>query len=78
MLNLVGFRIIETPHMTNTVRVRTHRRKRIDKKWRKRYGFKTVANPDVIIYGTTILAHPATAAKLRKAMERANIAERTV
>ena len=46
MLNsLIGFsswRIVVIPEPTATIQARTHRKKRIDKKWRKRYGFKTI------------------------------------
>ena len=40
MLN--GMPIIITNAITKTIRCRTHKKKRIDKKWLKRYGYKEV------------------------------------
>lgn len=35
-------RVVESAHITKEVQARRHRKKRIDKKWRKRYGMKRV------------------------------------
>lgn len=40
-----GIRIVETVHITKEVQRRTHRKKRINKKWRKRYGMMHVEDP---------------------------------
>lgn len=40
MLN--GMPIIITNTITKTIRCRTHKKRRIDKKWLKRYGYKEV------------------------------------
>jgi hypothetical protein len=49
-----------------TVRVKTHRQKRIDKKWLKRYGFRQISVPSqkTFVMGNKIICHPATAKKL--------------
>lgn len=40
--HLYGMRIITTDRITKDVQARTHRKKRINKKWLKRYGMKTI------------------------------------
>ena len=40
----VGIPIVITDAITKKVRSRTHRKKRIDKKWLKKYGFKKVTD----------------------------------
>ena len=42
MSELTGTPIIISPFMTTTKQARTHRKKRINKKWAKIYGDKTV------------------------------------
>ena len=37
-----GMPIIISNYITKTVRCRTHKKRRIDKKWLKRYGYKEV------------------------------------
>ena len=62
---IYGFRLIETNAITKEVQRRTHRKKRINKKWLKRYGYKTV--PDhgrVLMMGNQIFATPKTIRKL--------------
>lgn len=47
---IYGTPIRITDCITKKVRVRRNRKKRIDKKWRKRYGFKEVPDNEKIIY----------------------------
>lgn len=62
-----GFRLIETNAITKQVQRRTHRKRRINKKWLKRYGYKTVPDDDnIIILGDCILATPKGTKKLIK------------
>ena len=67
-----GIRIVETSFITKEVQRRTHRKKRINKKWRKRYGMKTVEDPTkAILYkdpvGDNVLfVHPRMAERLRE------------
>lgn len=55
-----GYQLIASEMVcSDTVRVKTHKKKRIDKKWRKRYGYKQV--PKKELYITTdgkIIGHP--------------------
>ena len=43
-----GMPIVITDHITKTVRKRTHKKKRIDKKWLKKYGYKEVQDESKI------------------------------
>jgi hypothetical protein len=60
-----GFRLVETNAITKQVQRRTHRKKRINKKWLKRYGYKTVLDDSKIIRcGDTLFVTPKTLKKL--------------
>lgn len=66
----MGFRLIETTAITKEVQRRTHRKKRINKKWLKKYGRKTVLDDgNIILFGDSILATPNTIQKLIKVMK---------
>ena len=61
----MGFQLIETTAITKEVQRRTHRKRRINKKWLKRYGYKTVLDDgNIIRYGDCIFATPNTIKKL--------------
>lgn len=48
--------------VSDAIRVKTHKRKRIDKKWKKKYGWRTIWVPDKNIYvlpNKKIIAHPS-------------------
>lgn len=61
----MGFRLIETTTITKEVQRRTHRKRRINKKWAKRYGYKTVLDDGRIIQcGDCIYATPNTIKKI--------------
>jgi len=56
-----GFQLIETTAITKQVQRRTHRKHRINKKWLKKYGYKTVLDDGSILqFGDCILATPKT------------------
>ena len=66
----MGFRLIETTTITKEVQRRTHHKRRINKKWAKRYGYKTVLDDGRIIQcGDCIYATPNT---IRKIIAEAN------
>lgn len=44
-----GYPIVVTDKITEKVRCRIHRKKRIDKKWLKRYGYKVVPDNSSIL-----------------------------
>ena len=55
--NLInGMPVVITNAITKQVRCRVHKKKRIDKKWLKRYGYKEIVdNSKVLIFNNTIL-----------------------
>ena len=68
-----GFRLIETTAITKQIQRRTHRKRRINKKWAKKYGYKTVLDDGRIIqFGDRLLATPNTIKKLIAATEKEN------
>ena len=50
-----GIPIVVTDAITKVVRCRTHRKKRIDKKWLRRYGFKEVTDHSRVIFANGTL-----------------------
>ena len=63
--SLFGYQIICVPHMADKVQARTHKKKRINKKWRKRYGMKEVPWNKFLIEGNKIYCHPKWYYKLQ-------------
>jgi hypothetical protein len=65
-----GLRLIETTAITKQVQRRTHHKRRINKKWAKRYGYKTVLDDGRILqFGDCILATPNTINKIINLMK---------
>lgn len=49
-IRFLGFQLIaDDVACSELVRVRTHKKKRIDKKWRKRYGYKRIPKNELYI-----------------------------
>lgn len=46
---LNGYEVIAAEWCADTVQAKKHRKKRINKKWKKRYGMKTVPWKDVFV-----------------------------
>lgn len=70
---LNGYAIIESEHCVDPVRSRKHKKRRIDKKWLKRYGYKYV--PKKEIYITTdrmIIGHPILIRKIIEKIKEEN------
>lgn len=68
-----GFRLIETTAITKQVQRRTHRKRRINKKWAKRYGYKIVLDDGRIIqFGDCILATPKTIKRIIEITKKEN------
>lgn len=69
LIYLYGYRVICTEALGKYVQKRRNKKKRINKKWKKRYGFKNVPDGNKIIlcdYINTILVHPITWEKMKK------------
>lgn len=74
MLQL-GYQVITTRYCADIVQARTHKKKRINKKWRKRYGMKEVPWKRILILENekTIIMHPDILDGLRKKMKRVGL-----
>lgn len=60
-----GYQLIETTAITKQVQRKTHKKRRINKKWLKRYGYKTVLDDyKIVIFENSILATPKTIKKI--------------
>ena len=65
-----GFRLVATTAIKKEVQRRTHRKRRINKKWLKRYGHKTVLdNGNIIRCGYCLFATSKTVEKIIAAMK---------
>lgn len=56
--SIFGYQFIESHHCADWVQARTHKKKRINKKWRKRYGMREVPWKKYFIVDNKIYAHP--------------------
>lgn len=69
--------VVEIPERLVQVQVRTHRKKRINKKWRKRYGVKVVMDLNCYLYEEygkiKVFAPKRVASKLRDDIALANM-----
>ena len=67
---LNGYRLIETTAITKQVQRRTHKKRRINKKWLKRYGYKTVLDDEkIVIFENIIFATPKTIKRIIEQMK---------
>lgn len=63
--SIFGYQLIGVPFMCNKVQARTHKKKRINKKWRKRYGFREVPWKNFYVVDRTIYCHPKMIDKIK-------------
>lgn len=66
----LGYLIVEAPCMRDLVQARRHKKKRINKKWRKRYGMKSVPWKKFLIHDRVIYGHPEWIDKLKECMKK--------
>lgn len=65
-----GYRLVEAPFMCDKVQARKHKKKRINKKWRKRYGMKEIPWTKIFVLGNNaIYAHPKMIERLIEEMK---------
>lgn len=65
MQTFMGFRLIESNAVTKRIPRRVHHKRRINKKWLKRYGYKTVSDESCFyVYGDCIIGSPKAIKKL--------------
>lgn len=68
-IHFSGYQFVEAPFMCDKVQARTHKKKRINKKWRKRYGMKEIPWTKIFITGNHIFAHPKMIERLTEEMK---------
>jgi hypothetical protein len=61
---IFGMPVVESPFMVIKTQIKRHRKKRINKKWAKKYGFCFKPMPDVYISAGRIIGHPLTISKI--------------
>lgn len=66
----MGYRIVAAPCMCDKVQARRHKKKRINKKWRKRYGMRAVPWKKFLIHDGVIYGHPLWIDKLKEAIRK--------
>lgn len=67
-LFLAGYKVVTSESLGKVVQARRHKKKRINKKWRKRYGFKSIpdGNKFIVCEGMqTVFMHPVTWSKIK-------------
>lgn len=65
-----GYQVIVASCMEDKVQARTHKKKRINKKWKKRYGMREVPwNKFVVTDDRKIFCHPKMFEKLKTEIE---------
>ena len=60
-----GYQLIEVPSCADWVQARKHKKKRINKKWLKRYGMKEIPWKKFFVVDHRIYAHPVMIQKLK-------------
>jgi hypothetical protein len=61
-----GYPVIQSEACCEIVQARKHKKKRINKKWAKRYGSRFVPYNGIIVANGRIIVHPKTFDKLRQ------------
>ena len=60
-----GFKLIGTDFIVKKIQARKHKKKRINKKWLKKYGYKDIPDYEqIIVVDGCIFAQPRTIEKL--------------
>ena len=67
----LGYKILITEYITKDVQRRTHKKKRINKKWLKRYGMKIVPdNTKILLVNNTLMMTEKWYEKLKKLTDK--------
>ena len=66
-----GYKILITEYITKDVQRRTHKKKRINKKWFKRYGMKIIPdNTKILLVNNTLMMTGKCYEKLKKLTDK--------
>ena len=71
-----GFDFIPSELMVDQVRAKRNKKKRIDKKWLKRYGYISKPKKEVYIINRKIYGHPEMIKLIKEAIKKENGNER--
>ena len=70
-IEALGYKILITECITKNIQRRTHRKKRINKKWLKRYGMKIVPdNTKILLVNNTLMMTEKCYEKLKKLTDK--------
>jgi hypothetical protein len=70
MLFYEGYMIVTSKYCCDIVQARRHKKKRINKKWRKRYGMKQVPSKKMFVCGDRIYVHETVYDRLKERIKR--------
>ena len=70
LYTLLGFQFISNELLADRYQRKRNNKKRIDKKWRKMYGFYEIPKGEVYQMGNKLIAHPKTMKRLIEIMDR--------
>lgn len=62
--NFDGYPVYATTYWVDKEQARKHKKKRINKKWLKRYGVRAVPRKDLFLFDGKIYGHPTVISKL--------------
>lgn len=74
---LNGYKVVASEYYCDIVQARKHRKKRINKKWLKRYGMKSVPRKDLLIFDGYIVGQPSVIDKLIEGVRKREEEERS-
>lgn len=67
----LGYKILITEYITKDIQRRTHKKKRINKKWLKRYGMKIVPdNTKILLVNNTLMMTEKCYEKLKNLTDK--------
>ena len=70
----LGMEIIITEYLTKDIQRRTHKKRRINKKWLKRYGYKCVPDNDkMIVFNNKLFMTKGACEKIKKGIKSIDV-----
>ena len=70
----LGMEIIITEYLTKDIQRRTHKKRRINKKWLKRYGYKCVPDNDkMIVFNNKLFMTKGAYEKIKKGIKSIDV-----
>ncbi len=73
--NLSGLRIVISDYVDEIIRtpIKRHRKRRTQKKWSKRFGYKTVTKPNIMQMNDCLIMSPKSYEILKKSVGERNV-----